>query len=169
MSQPNLLSGARGLIKRKSSDGSYEPLYVVTSVSISTSIGVRQTFVIGSKNPINSDPVSITARATIGRVIPVNQPTSSSADQSKVTAIDLKLEEKIFESLEKETLIIEVQDRVTGKTVGALKEARFAGRDMGDSAGDLAGESIRFEGIWDAGYDGSENVAVLLGYDSSNA
>jgi hypothetical protein len=169
MSQPLLHSGARGVVKYTDAAGNLKTLALALNIDVSINQGVRQTYVMGSKNPVMQDPLSIDVTCSVGRVVPVNSATSQDVSvESQMTAIGLGLEATINASLESESLTIQLVDKITGKVIANIKEARFAGRSMSVNAQDVASERINFVGIYDAGYD-NENGGVLLGYDSSQA
>lgn len=158
--KPQLFSGARGKITFKDSAGTDHVLAFVTDVSVSENAGLKPTFVVGSMNPVAIDPMSIDVTASIGRIIPMNLQTSSTA-LDQVTSIDLAFEEKINDILSKDSIEIQIEDKNTSKILVSVKYARFAGRSTSMSSGDTATERYNFVGILDAGRDGSGAVQEI--------
>ncbi len=157
MANPQLLSGARGLIQKFNREtGQFETLAFATDISVNERAGVRQTWVMGSMNPAAIDPLSIDVDVSIGRVVPVNNPDGSNKNPSAIAA---GLETVINQMVSAEDLNIALQDKVTGKYILSVKNCRFAGRTFGTNAGDVANERFAFTGIYDSGYD-SENTAT---------
>jgi hypothetical protein len=181
--QPQLLSGARGIIKTGKSSGVSETLAIAMDISVSVRSSVRETYVMGELNPVALDPVAIDVDCSIGRVIPVNASTPTSGPNSEppakrpegtaaepstgkdsarggstaTSAIQLGLEDQINKILTADTIQIEIVDKISGATIAVVKEARFAGRSISTGAGDVASERLNFVGIYDAGYGGNEN------------
>lgn len=173
MSQkPQLFSGARGLIQYGSGTNP-KTLAIATDISVSTRNNLRPSYVVGSMNPISIEPLSIDVDCSIGRLIPVNEPTTSGTEANKAamkntTAIDLDLEEKIVDILKSETIDIIISDRTTGTIVAVVKEARFTGRSSSLSSGDVAQERLNFVGIYVSyGTDGDlANSGNPTGYET---
>lgn len=192
--QPQLLSGARGVISVKyaKDDGSRVDLTLALALDISVNVreSVRETYVMGALNPVTLDPVAIDVDCSVGRVVPVNrrnaaEPGANGAPiagdaagttaspknavtgenglSSAASAIQLGLEETINRILTHDTVEIQIKDKITGKIIAVVKEARFAGRTLSTSTGDVANERINFVGIYDGGYENESTVTT--GYD----
>lgn len=182
--QPQLLSGARGIVKTTAADGSQKTLAVALDISVNVRESVRETYVMGELNPMALDPVAIDVDCSIGRVVPVNRTgaalngakdglvgdaagtaanphvaSESNSNASAASAIQLNLEKTISEILTADTIQIDIYDKISGKAIASVKEARFAGRTISTGAGDVASERLNFVGIYDSGYD-SENSAT---------
>lgn len=186
---PQLLSGARGVISVTYSDDAgartTRVLAVALDISVNVRESVRETYVMGELNPVALDPVAIDVDCSVGRVVPVNrldaaagtapnnlagdaagdaanpkaQQTARGDKTSAASALQLGMEETIDRILTHDTIDIEIKDKISGKTIAYVKEARFAGRTLSTGAGDVASERLNFVGIYDAGYD-SENSAT---------
>lgn len=154
-SRPQLLSGARGLIKNGST-----VLAVATDITVNTRHNVRPTYTIGDMNASAIDTLSYDVDVSVGRVIPVNAKDSDANLQSgtetgrtgTITAIELGLETVIALMTSADDLNIVLQDRVTGATIASVKGCRFSGRTESMNATDIANERLNFTGIYDAGY-----------------
>jgi hypothetical protein len=191
--KPQLFSGARGLIKYKNSAGIDVTLAIATDISINVREQLRPSYVIGELGPLSIEPLSLDVDCSIGRLVPVNVgtvqqgatpnaapsalPGRASTDQapsalgSAKTAIDLGLEERLDQILSAQSLEIAIYDKVSGgadglKTVSIIKEARFTGRSMTVSSGDVAQERLNFVGIWDSSVNaaGEAQPADETGY-----
>lgn len=159
MARPQLLSGARGLIKRYNPNTQqFEPLAFATDISVNVRIGNNPTYVMGNMNPRMIDPISYDVDVSVGRVIPMNAPDNSNPRSSTVTAIGIGLETIIAQMVSAEDIVISLQDKVTGKHLTSVHGCRFAGRNIRAGATDIGAESINFVGIYDSGYEG-ENAA----------
>jgi hypothetical protein len=175
MANPQLLSGARGLIQSLNTDtGQFETLGFATDITINIRQGVRQTYVVGRMNAGAIDSLTYDVDVSIGRVVPVNTTatgegpvTADTARQQTATAVGIGLEPIIQTFVGSEDLSIALQDKVTGVYVSSIRNCRFSGRSLGTNANDIAQERLNFVGIYDTGYDG-ENAASLLGYETSN-
>jgi len=189
--KPQLFSGARGLIKYKNSAGAEVTLAIATDISINVREQLRPSYVIGELGPLSIEPLSLDVDCSIGRLVPVNvgavaqgaapnqvpqplpgrQPADAAPSQlsSAATAIDLGLEERLDQILNSNSLEIVIYDKFMGngndlKTVSVIKEARFTGRSMSVSSGDVAQERLNFVGIWDAGADNQAADDTGTGY-----
>jgi hypothetical protein len=165
--KPQLFSGARGRIDFTDKDGNTQTLAFVTDVSIQSNHNLRPSYVIGDINPKTIEPLGEDASASIGRIIPMNESTSSAAKQ-KFTAIDWGLEEKVNDMLSAGTVEIVIYDKNPGdptkpNIVGSLKYARAAGKSMSMSSSDLATERYQFIGIWEGSY-GNDQVGQTVNY-----
>jgi hypothetical protein len=164
MSQPQLFSGARGIIYKDE-----KAIAVAIDITVTVREGVRQTYVMGSYVPAAQDPTSIDVDCSIGRVIPLN-PKDATSVTPPITSIDLGLEDKISDVLTAQSLTITIQDKISvgGKQniVASIREARFQGRNLGVNAADIANERLNFVGIYDSGFNG--NQTVVTGYDRAS-
>lgn len=174
MANPQLLTGARGLIQRYDPDkGDYITIAFATDITVNIRQGVRTTYVVGRMNAGAIDSLTYDVDVSIGRVIPVSEslpefneggnPQIPSTSQN-ITAIDLGLEKFVASMNTSEDLQISLQDKVTGQYVSDVKGCRFAGRSHNTNAGDITRERLNFVGIYDAGNDG-ENAAPITGYE----
>lgn len=164
MARPQLLSGARGLIKRYNPNtGAYDALAFATDITVNVRVGENATYVVGSMNPATIDPTSYDVDVSIGRVIPMNAPDSQNPRSSTVTAIGIGLETIISQMVSAEDLVIALQDKVTGKYISSVNGCRFAGRSIRTGATDIGAESINFVGIYDTGYDGENGAQTGYG------
>jgi len=148
--KPQLLSGARGLIKYIDSKGATQTLGIATDISINTRENLRPSYVIGQIGPVSIEPLSLDVDCSIGRLVPVNLTTGL---PKSVSAIDLGLEEKINEILTTAAIEIQIYDKSSTEgevLVSSIKEARFTGRSLSVSSGDVAQERLNFVGIYDA-------------------
>lgn len=175
MSKPQLFSGARGTIEIKGQDGVVQTLAFVTDVSISSNESLRPSYVIGDINPKTIEPLSEDASASIGRIIPINDPKG--AKRTSINAIDYKIEPILHQIMTSDSLEITIYDQnLTGdptgkspKVMGSLKGARYAGKSFNSSATDLATERYNFVGLWDGSYGNAQvggNVNYALGSDA---
>ena len=168
-SKPQLLSGARGVVKYVNSDGKQITLGIATDISINTRENLRPSYVIGEIGPVSIEPLSFDVDCSLGRLVPVNLPQSTEAipgrdktattpsipnspggRASATTALDLGLEERIDQILTAASIEILVFDKQSDKPVCQIKEARFTGRSLSVGTGDVAQERLNFVGIYDA-------------------
>lgn len=180
MANPQLLTGARGLIQRIDSAGNLETIAFATDISVNIRHGVRPTFVVGKMNAGAIDSITYDVDVSVGRVIPTQQ---ASPDPSQVgvgndgtttvdsttnveTAIGIGLEELIASMVSAEDLQIALQDKVTEAYPIRVQNCRFAGRSFNSNAGDISNERLRFVGIYDAGQqiDGASENDAVIGY-----
>lgn len=185
MSNPQLLSGARGIIFQGQT-----ALAVATDISVNVRQSVRPTFVVGDMNAVAIDSLAYDVDVSVGRVIPVNtaQANASSTSTPPVTgtngpnagsfegqttataisAIGLGLEQVIATMVSASDIVIALQDRVTGAFIASVQGCRFSGRTQSMNANDIANERLTFVGIYDAGYQPAngtgDNTASALGY-----
>lgn len=168
MANPQLLSGARGLIYKDDT-----VLAFATDITVTSRHGVRQTYVMGRYNPAVIDSLTYDVDVSIGQVVPVNASDAAFDPQgspqvdprsASATPFAQGLEPLIASFGSSEDLTISIQDRVTGQFIHAVRGCRFAGRSMGTNANDVAGARLNFIGIFDSGVEG-ENAASLLGYE----
>ena len=148
--KPQLLSGARGLIKYIDSKGVTQTLGIATDISINTRENLRPSYVIGQIGPVSIEPLSLDVDCSVGRLVPVNLTTG---EYKSASAIDLGLEEKINEILTSAAIEIQIYDKSSSGgevLVSSIKEARFTGRSLSVSSGDVAQERLNFVGIYDA-------------------
>lgn len=177
MANPQLLSGARGLIQRlNTATGQFETVAFATDISVNVRQSTRQTYVVGRMNAAANDSLSYDVDVSIGRVVPVNAADAAfdatanppqpqvQARAQQATAVGLGLEPLINTFVSSEDITIALQDKVTGQYISAVRGCRFAGRSLGTNAGDVASERLQFIGIYDTGVQG-ENVASNLGYE----
>ena len=162
--KPQLLSGARGKITFKGADGELQVLGFVTDVSISENEGLRPSYVVGSMNPITIEPLSYDVSVSIGRIVPVNNPSGSAKD--KISAVDFNIEHAINIILAMDHCEIIIEDKnpsdpTNPKIIAAIKYCRFSGRSQSLSTGDVASERYNFVGIYDGGRGGDTNVAEI--------
>ena len=175
MSKPQLLSGARGIIKIGN-----KPLAFVADIIVNIREGVRQTYVLGRMNPGVIDSLSYDVDVSVGRVYPVNS-KSADADIGKIQSgqagltpevqdgITVGLEEIIAQMTSAEDLTISIEDR-NSTTISSVQNCRFAGRSFTMQAGDVAQERYNFMGIYDSGYGGGEiGQTAQIGYDNTVA
>ena len=165
---PQLASGARGIVSYRTADGSVKVLGLALDISVNLAEGVQQTFVMGSYNAPGIDPISVDCTGSVSRVVPVNSSSSTQADQSQISAIDLGLQQQIQNVLSSQSVEVTVRDRVTDRVLGSIKEARFSGRSLSMGAQSLMTERLSFVGIWDGSYN-NQQTAPLLGYLPSSA
>lgn len=166
MARPQLLSGARGVIKRYNpATQSFEPIAFATDITVNVRVGNTPTYVMGRMNAGAIDPTSYDVDVSIGRVIPMNAPNAQASNapslaprSQTVTAIGVGLETVVSQMVSAEDIVIAIQDKVTGKYVSAVRGCRFAGRGLRSGATDVGAESINFVGIYDSGFEG-ENAA----------
>ena len=154
--KPQLLSGARGEIKVNGKTLAY-----VTDISIDSPASVRAVHTFGSANarsvePMQTGPTSI----TLGRVIPMNKSDGTVVNSS---AIAEGIEPTIIAMLTSDDLQVDLIDKVTGATYASIQNCRFAGRQLGLSASQLANERISLMGIYDAGR-GGQNTPTQIGF-----
>jgi hypothetical protein len=172
MSQPNLLSGARGIISYVDTTGVSRTLGLALDISVNVTAGVRTTLVMGHFAPVASDPTGMDCTCSIGIVIPINKsvvPTGASQSaplpgSNRSNTIDLGLEPKIIDALTSQSLQIDLMDQVTNKITASIRGARFSGRSTSLNAQDVATTRLNYTAIFDAGYGGDENNGVKLGY-----
>jgi len=173
MANPQLLSGARGVIQILDVDsGEATILAFATDINVNIRQAVRQTYVVGKMNPGAIDSLTYDVDVSIGRVVPVNARNANEGEdtdtldarEATATALGIGLEPLISSFISAEDLTIAVQDKVTARFVSSIRNCRFAGRTLGTNANDIAQERINFIGIYDTGVDG-ENAAALLGYE----
>lgn len=153
MASPQLLSGARGLIKNGA-----VTLAIATDITVNVRHNVRPTYVIGDMNAAAIDSLAYDVDVSVGRVIPVNAKNADS-DKGKVTgtnaeisSIGLRLEAILAKIISASDINIVLQDRVTSAIIASVKGCRFSGRTQSMNANDIANERINFIGIYDAGY-----------------
>lgn len=179
---PQLLTGARGLIQRVNSLGVFETIAFSTDISVNIRHGVRPTFVVGKMNAGAIDSITYDVDVSVGRVIPMQQATP---DPSQVTvgtdgaakvasttnaetAIGIGMEELINAMVSAGDLQIALQDKVTETFPMRVQNCRFAGRSINSNAGDISNERLRFIGIYDAGQmlgtDGTPENSAIIGY-----
>jgi len=173
-SNPQLLSGARGLVSYKDSQGNPFTLAIATDITINVRAAVRDSFVMGRLNAATLDPTAIDVDCSIGRLIPVNTSTLNSQPAAgkhtvgngvgATTAIELGLEELINNILSANAIEISLQDSVTGQFTSSVKQARFTGRTLSDAAGDVANERLNFVGIYDSGTNGENSAPTGYGF-----
>jgi hypothetical protein len=189
LTNPQILSGARGVVGYTDADGITHQLAIATDITINVRAAVRDTYVMGNLNAMSLDPTMIDCDCSIGRVVPMNQAGAaqsagglapsvggwqSNGQQSGTGAIELGLEQPVNTTtgaggeeldgiLFANSLQITLTDEITGKVVGAVQQARFSGRTLNLGSGDVATERMNFTGIYDSGFDG-ENSGVQTGY-----
>lgn len=179
MANPQLLSGARGLIQRLNvATGEFETIAFATDINVNERQAVRPTYVVGRMNAAAIDSLTYDVDVSIGRVIPVNAAdaaanANATYPQPQVegrpagaTALSVGLEPIISTFVASEDLTIALQDKVTGSYISAIRNCRFAGRSLGTNANDIATERLNFIGIYDTGVNG-ENAASQLGYEGN--
>lgn len=175
---PQLFSGARGKIIVTKADGTDMTLGVATDISVDIRNDIRPTMVVGSLNPVALDPMGVDVSASIGRIIPVTaNPTTPTAATlnpqpkvNEVTAIDYGFEAAINDILETDGLTITIQDQTTGQVLACIRGARFTGKSMSLSTGDIGNERYQFVGIYDSANGNSVNrvgeAVSNIGYGS---
>jgi hypothetical protein len=173
MSRPQLLSGARGIIKVGNN-----ALAFVADIIVNIREGVRQTYLLGRMNPGVIDSLSYDVDVSIGRVYPINA-SNADADFDKIKAgkkgidptdqsgITVGIETIIAQMTSADDLEIVIEDR-NSTTISHVHNARFSGRSFTMMAGDVAQERYNFVGIYDSGYGDGEHTASI-GYDPSVA
>jgi len=170
MANPQLLSGARGLIQvLDTSTGQFNTIAFATDITINTRQGVRQTFVVGRMNAGSIDSLTYDVDILIGRVVPVNTQGEGAVDEGAArpdtaTALGIGLEPLIATFVASEDISIAIQDKVTSQYTSSIRNCRFSGRSLGTNANNIAQERINFIGIYDTGYS-DENAASSLGYE----
>jgi hypothetical protein len=166
MAQPQLVSGARGLIQLfNPTNQQFETIAFSTDINVDVRVGVQQTFVMGRTNAGAIDTLAYDVTVSVGRVIPVNSPGSLDPRTKGATAISAGLETVIAQMVSAEDLSIALLDRVTNKYIVSVKGCRFSGRTMRMSSNQVATETLNFTGIYDSGVDG-ENTSEDQGYES---
>lgn len=159
MANPQLLSGARGLIFKGQT-----AIAVATDITVNVRHSVRPTFVVGDMNAAAIDSLSYDVDVSVGRVIPVNKvdadasatnTPSVAGSNSEISAISLGMEVVIAAMTSASDIVIALQDRVTGAYIASVQGCRFSGRTQSMNANDIANERINFVGIYDAGYAGA--------------
>jgi hypothetical protein len=177
---PQLLTGARGLIQRVNSNGTFETIAFSTDISVNIRHGVRPTFVVGKMNAGAIDSITYDVDVSVGRVIPMQQASPAAASvgvgsdgastvlstTNVETAIGIGLEELINAMVSADDLQIALQDKVTETFPMRVQNCRFAGRSINSNAGDISNERLRFIGIYDAGQqiDGAPENSAIIGY-----
>ena len=183
--KPQLHSGARCKLYVTDSAGNEHLIAVATDVSVSIRQSVRDTYVLGELNAMSLDPVGYDVDCSIGRVIPVNKaasldqtegrPTAPTAQaqsgspiQASPYASEMGLEDLLQNLLPANNaagmanaISIRINDKVTGKDIAVVKEARFSGRSLSNGM-DIAYERLNFVGIYDN--PNSDNNADTMGY-----
>jgi hypothetical protein len=170
MANPQLLSGARGLIKNGS-----QTLAIATDITVNIRHNVRPTHVVGDMNAAAIDTLAYDVDVSIGRVIPVNAFNADAdlaarkvtGNDSEVSSIEIGLEPVLNVITSAQDINIVLQDRVTEATIASVKGCRFSGRTQSMNANDIANERINFVGIYDAGYSasgGSPSNSATDGY-----
>lgn len=142
MARPQLFSGARGLLKI---DG--RTLAFVTDVTVNVTANVRPVHTFGAPNARSVEPLSTGVSVSIGRVIPVNKADGSAVNTSDIA---VGIEPIISLMLAAEDITVSLEDKLTGVTVGDVKNCRFAGRSLNLAAQQIAQERIQLIGIYDA-------------------
>jgi hypothetical protein len=166
MSNPQLLSGARGVIFKGQT-----ALAVATDITVNVRHTVRPTFVLGDMNAAAIDSLSYDVDVSVGRVIPVNTQNADAGaanrpavagSNAEISAVSLGLETVIAAMTSSSDITIALQDRVSGAYIASVQGCRFSGRTQSMNANDIANERINFVGIYDAGYasasGGSDNT-----------
>lgn len=153
MSRPQLLTGARGLLRINGGS----PLGVVTDVNVNRATNVRAVHTCGSPNARSVEPLSNGVSVSIGRVFPMNDPTGKSVDSSDIA---LGIESIITQMLTAEDITVTLEDGPTGRLAADVRHCRFAGGSLGLSAQQLAQGRINLVGIFDAA---GQNVANDIG------
>jgi len=171
--KPQLFSGARGVIKYGKGT-TFKTLAIAVDISVNTREQLRPTYVVGRIEPISIEPIGIDVDCSIGRIIPVNAFNAlatgdelAAESTSRVTAIDISLEEKIADILTADSLTIEIYDsKATGgdNVISSIKDARFTGRSVSLNSSDVAQERLNFVGIYDGGYGGESNTPGSTAY-----
>jgi hypothetical protein len=174
ITNPQLLSGARGLVSYKDPNGNAVVLGIATDITINIRQAVRDSFVMGRPNAATLDPTAIDVDCSIGRLVPVNTMTNNtqpSAGQhvagngvGAATAIELGLEDLIVNMLSSNAIEIGIEDSITGVFTSSVKQARFTGRTLSDAAGDVANERLNFIGIYDSGTNGENSAPTGYGF-----
>jgi hypothetical protein len=177
-SQPQLLTGARGVIQVSNPQtGALQTLAFATSISVNVRAGVRPTYVTGRMNAGAIDPLTYDVDVSIGRVIPLQGETAAgpvpagtpwtppvangqSAMVEAPTAVGSGLEPTIVSMRSAPDLVIAVYDQNTGAYINSVTGCRFAGRGDGLTAGDVGTENLNFVGLWDSGYNAQENTGT---------
>jgi hypothetical protein len=139
---PQLFSGARGLLLING-----KPMATVTNVNVSINDSVRAVHTFGAVNARSVEPLSTSASVSIGSVIPVNDPSGKPVNSSAISA---GIEPLIPQMLTAEDITVEVQDKITGQTVAAIRNCRFTNRTFNLSAQSLANASLSLVGIYDS-------------------
>ena len=164
MAKPQLLSGARAVIKRE--DGTV--LGVATDVTVNVRSAIRRAYVLGSLNPVDNTPISYDVDGTIGSFVPVNALDDAEASIFK-SAIAYGLNKPINEILTSEDVNIIVYDKARpGKPereVMSIRNARLTTDTINVPVDGEATARWAFIGIYDAGLDGTENSPPDLGYN----
>lgn len=142
---PQLFSGARGQLLV---DGKL--IAFVTDVTVNIQANVRAVHTFGAPNARSVEPLSYGASVTIGRVIPLNDPSGNPVDTSTISANFNGIEPVVNQMLLAEDIEITLQDSLTGQTVADVRNCRFAGRTLSLSAQQIASERIQLVGIFDA-------------------
>ena len=161
--QPQLLSGARGVISVTDADGNENILGMVLDISINPVYGQQQTFVCGAFNATSIDPVSMDISGSLSRVIPISMAGQPTTPNPKFSAIDLGLMQSIQNALKAKSVVITLRDKITDKVMGSIRECRGSGESLSGSAQNLFTARTNFIGIFDGSYD-NQQTAPKLGY-----
>jgi hypothetical protein len=152
---PSLFSGARGVLKINNKAFAF-----VTQVSVNVTHNVRATHTFGSPNARSVEPLSYSCSVSIGAVVPVNDSNGTAINSS---AVSMGAESLIALFTRSEDISIDLEDQNTNTTVAAIRNARFTGRSLSSSAGNLASASYNFVAIYDSV---GGNAPTRLGFDS---
>jgi hypothetical protein len=153
---PQLLSGARGTLTIIGSAGA-KTLGFITDMSITITNNVRAVHTFGAPNARSTEPLSTSCSVSFGRVVPVNSPTGQNVDSSMVA---MGIEPLISEITTAEDVQVQLNDSVTGASIGNLLNCRFTGRTLSVAAGGVASERVNMIGIYDAASNNSAVVGV---------
>lgn len=153
---PQLFSGPRGLVQVNS-----KTIAFVTDLTVTINSTVRPVHTFGASNARSVEPLSIGASVSIGRVIPINDPSGKAVDTSTISANFSNIEPVIAQMLSAEDLTITLIDRLTGQTIADVRNCRFASRTLNVSAQNLANERIQLVGIFDS--LGGKNISDTIG------
>ena len=150
---PQLASGARGLLLING-----VPLATVINVTVNVNDAVRVPHTFGAYNGRSTEPLSTNCSVSIGTVIPVNDPTGNPVDSS---AIAVGIEPLIQQIGTSDDVTVELQDKITGATISAVRNCRFSNRSLNLTAQSLGNANWSLVGIYDSV---SGNTPDQLGY-----
>jgi hypothetical protein len=143
MSLPQLFSGARGVLKINNGSA----IGFVTDVNVQNGANVRAVHCFGAANAKSVEPLSTNVSVSIGKVIPMNNPTGGAVNTSNIA---LGIENVIGQMLKASDISIQLMDQVTDQIVADIRNCRFAGGSTNLSAQQIAQGRIQLVGLYDA-------------------
>ena len=144
MASPQLLSGARGVLKVNNNAA----IAFVTNVNVNRQANVRAVHTFGSPAARSVEPLSTGVSLNVGKVIPMNSTTGGSI-ADRTSDIGIGVEAVISQMLTADDITITLMDSVTDQTVSDVRHCRFAGSSLNLSAQQLAQGSFSMVGLYD--------------------